>query len=324
MDDIFMLFSISKSMNAALVLNRVERGDFLLTTPVAELIPEFATNGKSEIAVHHLLSHTGGMPVHLPLELQGNLAANVEYICRLPPARPIGVPCYSPAAGHYVLAELVRRAEGSGRAYWEIMRDELFRPLGMTGASLGQEPGREPRVVPVAAKGVNEGIFPAAYINSIVDRLRDHAEVPGGGVFATVEDVWKFGEMLRRGGELDGARILSPAMIRLATKIQTGEAVFDELYYASVTRNWTPAPFNAALGFVVRGAKPIHLSQTGLLASPGTFGHKGAGTTNYWVDPESQITFACLTVGFLEESRSWERWQRLSDMVHASVVAPIS
>ena len=51
----------------------------------------------------------------------------------------------------------------------------------------------------------------------------------------------------------------------------------------------------------------------GHLASPTAYGAMGAGTTNYWVDPERDMTMVCLTTGFLEEANSARRFQRLSD-----------
>ena len=46
----------------------------------------------------------------------------------------------------------------------------------------------------------------------------------------------------------------------------------------------------------------------------------GAGSTIFWIEPERDLTFVCLTAGLLEESRSMDRFQRLSDLVLAAVV----
>ena len=40
----------------------------------------------------------------------------------------------------------------------------------------------------------------------------------------------------------------------------------------------------------------------------------------FWVDPERELVFVCLTSGTLEDSRNFERMQKLSDLVLASVV----
>ena len=58
--------SIGKQLTVVAVFQRIERGDFALTTPVADLIPEFGQRGKSAITIAHLLTHTGGLPMMLP------------------------------------------------------------------------------------------------------------------------------------------------------------------------------------------------------------------------------------------------------------------
>jgi CubicO group peptidase (beta-lactamase class C family) len=58
----------------------------------------------------------------------------------------------------------------------------------------------------------------------------------------------------------------------------------------------------------------------GATASSGTFGGLGSGSTIFWVDPRRDLTFVCLTSGVLEDSRNFERMQRLSDLALAAVV----
>jgi CubicO group peptidase (beta-lactamase class C family) len=74
-----------------------------------------------------------------------------------------------------------------------------------------------------------------------------------------------------------------------------------------------------ALGFFLRG-EGIFPMPFGLTASPRTFGGLGAGSTMFWVDPQRDIVFVCLTAGLLEESQNFERLQRLSDLVLSAVV----
>jgi CubicO group peptidase (beta-lactamase class C family) len=57
----------------------------------------------------------------------------------------------------------------------------------------------------------------------------------------------------------------------------------------------------------------------GTLASPGTFGNYGAGTSLFWVDPERELTFVFLSAGLMEHNANMERFQRLSDMVISAV-----
>jgi len=55
------VFSTTKTMTALAALVLVDRGELDLDAPVARYWPEFATNGKAEIKVRHLLSHTSGV-----------------------------------------------------------------------------------------------------------------------------------------------------------------------------------------------------------------------------------------------------------------------
>ncbi len=60
--------------------------------------------------------------------------------------------------------------------------------------------------------------------------------------------------MLRRGGELDGVRILSPRTIALARQVWTGDLP-NEIYKAVALRSgWEAPPAYMGLGFNVRGA----------------------------------------------------------------------
>jgi len=98
------------------------------------------------------------------------------------------------------------------------------------------------------------------------------------GIASTVPDMFRFAEMFRQDGTLDGARILSPATLALARRNWTGEKP-NELYAArGRERGWDPAPAYIGLGFSLRGTAMCR-HMFGTLASPGTFGNYGAGTT---------------------------------------------
>ena len=59
-DSIFLLASITKPIFATSLMRLVERGAVLLNDPVANVIPEFAANGKANVRLWHLLTHTSG------------------------------------------------------------------------------------------------------------------------------------------------------------------------------------------------------------------------------------------------------------------------
>ena len=147
----------------------------------------------------------------------------------------------------------------------------------------------------------------------------EFAEMPWVGVVSTVPDLFRFAEMLRQGGALDGARILSPASIELATRNWTGDKP-NELYkILAHKRGWQPSPAYIGLGFSLRGTSVCN-HMFGTLASPGTFGNYGAGSTLYWVDPVRDLTFVYLSAGVLESNDNIERFQQISDLVTSAAL----
>jgi len=143
--------------------------------------------------------------------------------------------------------------------------------------------------------------------------------MPWMGCISTATDLFRFAEMLRRGGELDGVRILSPATIKLATTIQTGTMVNEYHAPAVEQHGLQPGPANIGLDFLVRG-EGVSLNSMGTLSSPRTFGKFGLGGTGFWIDPERDVTFVFLRSGLLEHFVDYANYQRLSDMAIAAVI----
>jgi len=324
-DQVFMTMSVGKQFTVAAVLNRIERGDFALTTRVADVIPEFGCRGKETVMVWHLLTHTGGVPALLPPmppDLVGNLEAVVAATCAsLLESEPGVRVTYSVLVGHAVLAEMVRRVDGGTRPFRQILAEDLFGPLGMNNTSLGVRADLKARVAPVAVRDRRPGMLDADLLEMMGAMLGEETEIPAGGFVSTASDVHRFAEMLRRGGELNGVRILSPAMLEAVQVVRTGDQPNRYLFdYTRAARGWTPFPANLGLGFFVRGCG-IHPMPFGTLASARTFGGLGAGSTSFWIDPVRDVTYAFMSTGLLEESYSCERHQRLSDIVHSAIVA---
>jgi CubicO group peptidase (beta-lactamase class C family) len=320
---VFCLFSVIKTLTAATVLQRIDRGELALTTRVADVIPEFGCKGKQRITVAQLLTHTGGMSAGLPplpLEMLGNLELTVAAICQMgPESLPGQEVSYSPITAHAILAEIVRRLDGGNRSFRQILSTEIFHPLGMNDTALGLPGNLAGRRVPIVARDQREGLFPPENLEAFNLLLTEDAEIPAGGAVSTAADIFRWAETLRCGGELDGDRVLSPAILKLATTNHTGLRPNNLWNYARELRGWDEFPAFLGLGFFLRGTG-IFPTYFGTLASPGTFGGIGAGSTLFWVDPARALTFVCLTAGLLEESYSLERFQRLSDLVHAAAL----
>jgi len=323
LDSVFPIFSVSKSLTAVTMLQRIERGEAALNTPVAEIIPQFGRKGKQRATIGQLLCHTGGLPASFPAvppERIGDLDAVLEAICEVGlEAVPGEEVSYSPIMAHAVVAQCVRRLEGSGRRFRDIAQRELLEPLGMRDTALGMTRALAHRAVTPRVTDTSPGLFDAPALVGLARAILDpelDMEIPAGGFVSTAADVFRFAEALRRGGALDGSQVLSPAMVAYATRNHTGTMPNDLWAYARELKGWPSFPAYLGLGFFLRGEGMIP-TYCGHLASPRSFGAMGAGTTNYWVDPERDMTMVCLTSGFVEEANSALRFQRLSDVAIA-------
>ena len=325
-DDIFAIFSIAKAMSSMTALQGIERGFYTLRTPVAELVPEFAAEGKDKVTVGHLLTHTGGLNGGLfpvAAATQGDLSVVAEAACRATPSAPPGERVsYSSALAHAVLAEAVRRCDGSNARFRDILARDIFAPLDMQDSALGMREDLVARAVPVVVRNRAPGTLDPDQLEELGAQVLDPAadtEIPGAGVVATAADVFAFIEALRRGGGLETGRILSPAMVAFATQNQTGDKPNDLWAVARDLYGWPLCPAYLGLGFFLRGCGDIP-TPFGTLASETTFGAIGAGSTVCWADPERGMSFVCLTSGLQSSTGSILRFQRLSDVAISSLV----
>jgi CubicO group peptidase (beta-lactamase class C family) len=325
-DSVFSIFSVTKAFTNILALRAIELGQFALTTKVSEIIPEWGNGLRSQITVFHLMSHQSGLPMVWEAKpgmyidkFDEIIAAIIE---RVHSTEPPGEHCaYSPLANIALLGEMVRRTDPKKRRYRDIAREDLFEPLKMKDTAIGRRADLKSRhVVPDMRGNVSINHPGSSNLGPNGAFEEEHAEMPWVGAVASVPNMFRFAEMLRRGGELDGARILSPATLQLARKNWTGEHKPNELYkMLAHKRGWEPSPAYIGLGFSLRGSAICH-HQFGTLASPETFGNYGAGSALYWVDPVRNLTFVCLTAGVMEPNDNIERFQRLGDIVISAVV----
>jgi CubicO group peptidase (beta-lactamase class C family) len=324
-DESFVSFSIGKQFTNVLVLNRIERGDLHLTLRVGELIPAFDTRGLREINLFQLLTHTSGLLSAIPGVPLDVLTSVEKLTAWVATQRPESLPGervnYSIIVAHAVLAELVRRVDRAGRPFGRIIAEDLFEPLGMRETSLGPRADLVHKLCPVVACYEQAGMFYPQEVEGVGQVvLMEGAEVPAGGYLTTGADVHRFATMLANGGELDGARILSPRTLDYCARNHTGDrrnVLFD---YARDTRGWAPWPANIGIGFFVRGegVQPGPMSN---FSSAQTFCGWGAGSTCFWIDPVQQLSFSFLSTGLMEETFHCERLQRLADLVVSSLVA---
>lgn len=325
LDNVFSIFSTTKAFTNILILRAIEEGRFALTTKVRDVLPEFTGKPREEATFYHLLTHTAGMPgVWTPKpgmyldRLSELYEATIEAVHGV--VEP-GSRCdYSPLVNHVLMGMALVRTDPKGRDYQTLLYEDLFAPLKMDSTSMGLRADLKDRHVRPDLRGT----VPIKHLSRNIEG--DHAlfedpatEAPHVGCASTSGDLYRFAEMLRQGGELDGVRILSPRMIKVARQVHTG-AMPNELYKAAHLRaGWQVAPAYMGLGFNVRGTAIVN-HQLGTLTSPETYGNYGAGSTLFWVDPELDVSFAATSAGVMTQTANIERFQKLSDMIVSAMV----
>jgi len=316
---VFSIFSTTKAITNVLVFRAVELGQLAFTTRVSSIIPEFASGEREKLTVYHLMTHSTGLPpVFTPKpgmyidrldEIIAAICANVQAVG--PAGEKVN---YSPMVAHALLGEMVSRVDPARRRYRDLVQQEIFDPLQMRDSSVGlRRDLRDRKIVPDFLRGSPIEHLGHSNLGPNGAFEEEEAEMPWVGVVSSAYDFHRFAECLRRGGELDGARIISPAMLAQATINRTGDKPNELYMQLALSRGWAPYPAYIGIGFSLRGEAICH-HQFGTLTSPRTFGNHGAGSTLFWVDPERDMTFSCLTAGVMDEGDNIERFQKLSDI----------
>jgi CubicO group peptidase (beta-lactamase class C family) len=302
-DTIFRIASQSKAITSTAVLSLVEEGKLALNDPVSRVIPQFAkttvaTGGsvvpaKRPITIRDLLTHTAGISYGIEpaiasqYEAKGlgpaagfgwytadkdeSVCATMERLATLPfVAQPGEQWVYGYNTD--VLGCVVERA--SGMPLDAFIKTRITEPLRMTDTQFFLPAAQRDRLAAVYASG-DDGLIkrapdgPRGQGNYVDGPRRNFAG--GAGLLSTARDYSRFLEMIRRGGELDGVRILSSRMVKLMSTNQVGTL-------------HSPNGLGFGLGFETTdryGANGMD--------SEGAFGWAGAYGTIYRIDPESNV-----------------------------------
>jgi CubicO group peptidase (beta-lactamase class C family) len=289
-DTLMLWLSAGKPVTAVAILMLVERGLLRLDEPAAAYWPAFGQHGKDAITLRHLLTHTSGIR---GLDLAFPFATTDETLDKIAamklerdwvPGLKAG---YHAHTSWYVLGELLRRATGSPPDAW--IRDHVLAPLGMTDTWLALSPDQ------YAAYGDRLGYLydttqsPPKPLPNFDTPLGAGRPRPSASCRGPVRQLARLYEMLRRGGELDGARLLAPDTVAALTRRQR-VGLFDHTFRQ--TLDW-------GLGLILNSAHygPAIPYQFGPHASPATFGHGGSQSSTGFCDPDRRLVVTLLFNG---------------------------
>jgi CubicO group peptidase (beta-lactamase class C family) len=294
----FVIFSASKAITAMVAHLLDQRGAIHIHDRVCEYIPEYAAHGKDTITIAHVLSHRAGVPnlpgTVLDLDNLGDDDLLLRVLCDARPSSRAGKAlAYHAISGGFIIAEIVKRV--TGRDIRAVLGEEILDPLGFRWMNYGVAP----EDVDLVARSYMTGapVLPPLStvltralgmpVGEIVDNSNDPrfltGIIPAGNGVTTANELSRFFELLRRGGELDGVRIFEPRTIRRALTEQSYREIDFTLGF----------PTRYGMGFML-GAEVLSLygPETEL-----AFGHLGFTNTIGWADPQRALAGALLTSG---------------------------
>ena len=282
-DGLFLMASITKPMTYLAGLMLVERGLVNLGDRVTKYFPDFAAHHKEETRVIHLFTHTSGLPDMVPsnLELRKQHAPLEKFIDAAirdtVPLFPPGTSFSYQSMGTLMVAALVQKL--SGVSIHEFLQREVFGPLGMKSTALGSRTIDHERIVRLKASEEQETDW------GWNSRYWQELGVPWGGLFSTPEDMAIICDLMLRGGEHGGIRLLAPATARLMSTNRLDDLP-DVPEPLRRTKSW-------GLGWQMN--HPFADDSLCDLLTRGAYGHLGATGTLMWIDPHLEGFFVLCT-----------------------------
>jgi uncharacterized protein YbbC (DUF1343 family)/CubicO group peptidase (beta-lactamase class C family) len=265
---IFDMASLTKVVaTTTAVMQLVEEGKVRLNDSVAKYIPEFAQNGKNDIAVRDLMTHYSGLPPSLDLKSpwSGRETGYSMAFGIVPFAPPESRFVYSDV-DYIVLGAVVERV--TGMALDSYCAQNIFVPLAMTKTAFRPQTTWLPEIAPTEYDERGQMLRGVVHDPTV----RRMGGVAGqAGLFSTADDLAKFAQAL-----LSGSSVLSWSAIQKMTTPQQ------------------PANASTLRGLGWDIDSPMSHNR-GELLPVGSFGHTGFTGTSIWIDPTTNTYVILLT-----------------------------
>ena len=347
-DAIFRIYSMSKPITSVALMTLYEQGHFQLNDPVSRFFPAWKSHRvwvsgsgadmvteppRRAMSMRDVLCHTGGLTYGTDLQALGQpsdtpeldqayteagvsqrrgqtFSQFIDGLAKVPLAYHPGE-AWKYSFSTDVCGALVERI--SGVAFDTYLKSVIFDPLGMTDTGFHVAPEKADRFCANYARGADKTLklFDAPGASAYLRPPTFHSG--GGGLTSTTHDYMRFCEMLRRGGELDGARILGPRTIALMHRnhlkdgkdlTQLAVGGFSETTYEGV-------------GFGLGFASTLDEVKNGGLGQ-GDYYWGGAASTIFWVDPIEDISLVFMTQ--LMPSGTFNFRGQLKTLINAAII----
>ena len=299
-DTLYCIFSSTKAITSAAAWLLIQEGKLSVDEVVADIVPEFGTNGKEVVRVEQLFTHTAGFPMApFPpadfLDRDRRLAHFARWRLNFEPGTRF---IYHPSSSMYVIAEIIERRSGS--SYGDFVRTRIAQPLGLDDLWCGLPDELHGRLADITHVGeaLTEDDYrrmgmPVPPLTEVTEenlqRFNEapvrRAGIPGGGGTMGAGELALFYQALL--GEIGGDEIWRPETIAMAREVRSGD-LRDPLFGKLANRG---------LGLMIAGDAERNYRGFGHTNSEYAFGHGGAGGQIAWADPETGISLGYCTNG---------------------------
>ena len=271
-ETIYDLASLTKVITATtLAMQLYERGQLKLEHPVSRYFAGFVGEEREKITIRHLLTHTSGLPAHLPLykDLKGK-PAFVERILQVPLESKPGTKAVYSDLGLILLGNIIEKL--AAQPLDQLATTRIFQPLGMAHTFFNPKAKWKRMIAPTELDPWRGRLLRGEVHD-------ENAFAMGGvsahaGLFGTTGDLAIFCQMLLNGGIYDHRRIVRRSTVEKFTMRQN-----------------FPEDSSRALGWDT----PSSGSSAGSLLSSRSFGHTGFTGTSVWIDPTRDLFIVLLT-----------------------------
>ena len=269
---VFDLASLTKVVcTTTLAMQACDRGLIDPEDRLSRYFPEYREGQKQQVALEHLLTHSSGLPAHVPLyKHAGGKEDILRRILETPLEYQSGSRSLYSDLGFILLGAVLERA--CGDSLDNLARKQIFEPLGMSRTCFHPPADWRRRIAPTEMDPWRKRLLRGEVHD-------ENACAMGGvaahaGLFGTAADLAVFCQALLNGGIYNHRRIVKRATLETFTKRQSGPR------YSSRALGWdTPSPNSSA------GSK----------LSPQSYGHTGFTGTSLWIDPTRRLFIVFLT-----------------------------
>jgi CubicO group peptidase (beta-lactamase class C family) len=289
---IFRLASMTKPIVGVAMMMLWEQGKWTLDDPVAKHIPEFAGLKVATAAgdvpqtrpmtMRQLMSHTAGFDVNagytklkLPNRSQP-LQSFIDSLAKLPLAAQPGTDWrYGPSVD--IQGYLVEKL--SGQPLDVFLQTKIFEPLGMKDTGFWVDPSKIDRVTSVFTYGPDARLMTANTESQRSPGTKPAFLSGSGGLLSTIDDYFRFAQMVLNGGEANGKRLLKPSTVQLMRTNVLADGVAVDTY----------GPPQPGLGFGLDFAIVMDPVAANTPEPRGSFYWGGAFGTWFWLDPVNDV-----------------------------------